>query len=130
MLEQYDYTIMYISGERNCWGDLLFAWVNVPVVAVWAVAVFVSNAPDDTMPSKDAIRGVHQQDRAGLGALMSGASSFTTVTSVEYEPIRLVSADLSNWIIETTIEVVVGFERPGTFTPKRATPLASTTIPV
>ena len=88
VLEQYDYTIMYISGERNCWGDLLFTWVNVPVVAVWAVVVFVSNAPDDTMPSKDAIRGVHQQDRAGLGALMSGASSFTTVTSVQYEPIR------------------------------------------
>ena len=58
ILAQYDYTIMHISGERNCWGDLLSRCVNVPAVAVRAVAMFASSAPDETMPSKDAIREV------------------------------------------------------------------------
>ena len=43
-----------------------------------AVAVFVSNAPDEAMPSTDAVREVQQQARAGLGAMVSGASFFTT----------------------------------------------------
>ena len=43
-----------------------------------AVAVFASSAPDETMQSKDAIREVQQQARAGSGAMVSGASSFTT----------------------------------------------------
>ena len=43
-----------------------------------AVAVFASGAPDETMPSKDAIRDVQQQARAGLGAMVRVASSFTT----------------------------------------------------
>ena len=77
-LAQYDYTIMYISGERNCWGDLLFQWVNVSAVAVRTVAVFASSAPDETMPSKDVIREVQQQARTGLGVMVSDASSFTT----------------------------------------------------
>ena len=78
VLTQYDYTIMHVSGERNCWSDLLSRWVNVPAVAVRAVMVFVISAPDETMPSKDAIREVQQQARACLGAMVSGASSFTT----------------------------------------------------
>ena len=45
---------------------------------VRAVAVITSSAPDETWPSKDAIREVQQQARAGLGAMVSGASSFTT----------------------------------------------------
>ena len=53
-------------------------WVNVPAVAVRAVAVFVSSAPDEIMPSKDAIREVQQQAGARLGAMVSDASSFTT----------------------------------------------------
>ena len=43
-----------------------------------SVAVFASSASDETMPSKDAIREVQQQARAGLGAMVSGAFSFTT----------------------------------------------------
>ena len=39
--------------------------------------MFASSAPDETMPSKDAIRKVQQQARAGLGAMVSGAFSFT-----------------------------------------------------
>ena len=76
---QYVYTIMHIFGERNCWGDLLSRWVNVPVVTLRAVAVFASSAPDETIPSKDANRGVQQEARTGLGAMFSGASLFPTV---------------------------------------------------
>ena len=78
VLAQYNNTTMHISGERNCCGDLLSRWVNVPVVAVRAVAVFASNVPDETMPSMDAVHEVQQQARAGLSAMVSGASSFTT----------------------------------------------------
>ena len=67
VLAQYEYTIMPNSGEFNCWGDLLSLWVNVPAATVWAVAVFASSAPDETMPSKNAIREAQQQARAGLG---------------------------------------------------------------
>ena len=80
MLARYDYTIMHISGERNCWGDLLTRWVNVPAVAVRAVVVFASSAPDDTMPSKDAIDEVQHQARAASDAMVRGASSLTTST--------------------------------------------------
>ena len=52
VLARYNYTIMRISGERSCWGDLLSRWVNAPVVAVRAVVVFASSAPDETMRSK------------------------------------------------------------------------------
>ena len=69
---------MHTSGERSCWGYLLSQWVNAPAVAVRAVAMFASSAPDETMPSKDAIREVRHQARAGLGAMASGVSSFTT----------------------------------------------------
>ena len=40
--------------------------------------MFATSAPDETMPSKDATRGVQQQVRASLSAMVSGASSFTT----------------------------------------------------
>ena len=43
-----------------------------------AVAVFASSMPDENVSSKDAIREVQQQARAGLNAMVSGASSFTT----------------------------------------------------
>ena len=79
VLAMYNYTIMHISGECNCWGDLLSRWVNVRVVAVRTVTVFESSAPIENMSSKDAIREVQQQARAGLSAnMVSGASSFTT----------------------------------------------------
>ena len=73
VLPQYDYTTLHISGERNCLGDLLSRWVNVPVVTVRAVAVFAGSAPVETMPSKDAIREVQQQGRAGLSVGWSRA---------------------------------------------------------
>ena len=77
VLAQYDYTIMHISAERNGWGDLLSRWINVVAVAVLTFAVFASSAPDETMPSKK-IRVLQQHARAGLGTMVSGASSFTT----------------------------------------------------
>ena len=78
VLVQHDFTMMHTSGEYICWGDLLSRWVNVPAVVVRAVAVFVISAPDEAMPSKDAIREVEQQARADLSIMVSGASSFTT----------------------------------------------------
>ena len=78
VLAQYDYMIMHTSDERICWGDLLSRRVNVAAVVVGAVAVFASSAPDETMPSRGAFREVQQQARAGLGAMISGASLFTT----------------------------------------------------
>ena len=74
----YDYTIMQISAERNCLGDLLSRLVKFPAVAVRTVAVSASSAPDETMPSKDATCVLQQQARADLGAMVSGASSITT----------------------------------------------------
>ena len=72
VLAQYDYTIMHISGEYNCWEDLFSQRNNVQAVAVRAVVVFGSSVPDETIPSKDAIREVQQQARAGSGAMVSG----------------------------------------------------------
>ena len=59
-------------------GGSLVWRVSIPAVDVRAVAVFASSASDETVPSKDAIREVQQQARAGLGAMVSGAFSFTT----------------------------------------------------
>ena len=78
MLAQYNYKIMHICGERNCSGALVSWWVNVPAVAVPAVAAFVSSAPDETKPSKNASRELQQQARTGLSAMVNGASSFIT----------------------------------------------------
>ena len=36
VLGKYDYTIVDIAGNRNCWGDLLSKWVTVPSVSVRA----------------------------------------------------------------------------------------------
>ena len=71
VLVQYDYTIMHISGEHSCRGDLLSRWIDIPAVALRAVAAFASSAPDDAMPSKDAVLEVEQQTRsAWLAALL------------------------------------------------------------
>ena len=70
MLAQYGYTILHISAERNCWGDLLSRWVSVPAVAVRAVVMFARSAPGESMPSKDVIREVQQQAWAGLGVMV------------------------------------------------------------
>ena len=74
MLAYYDYRIMHYSGEHNCWADLLSRWIKVPAVAVRAVVVFASSSPDETTPSKDAIREVQQQARASLSAMLNGAA--------------------------------------------------------
>ena len=47
-------------------------------MVVRAIAVFASSTPDETMPSKDAICEVQQKARAGLGAVATCASLFTT----------------------------------------------------
>ena len=39
--------------------------------------MFASSAPDETMPSKDAVREDSRKARTGLSAMISGASSFT-----------------------------------------------------
>ena len=75
---QYDDMVMHISGERSCWGDVLSRWVNVPAVAVRAGAVFASSAPDEAMPSNGSVREAQQQAKAGVGAMVSDASLFTT----------------------------------------------------
>ena len=53
---------------------MLSRWVNVPAVAVRAVVVFASSAPDEIMPSKDTICEVQQQARASLGTMVGRAT--------------------------------------------------------
>ena len=55
VLSQYDYVIMHITGERNCWGDSLSRWVKVPRAMIRSIALFAGSQPDDTMPSKEVI---------------------------------------------------------------------------
>ena len=81
VLGQYDYTIQHIAGERNCWGDLLSRWVNVPSVSVRSlsvrsVAVFMPSKPDVRMPSKQVVREAQQASRAQLGDSPDSESSF------------------------------------------------------
>ena len=78
VLEQYDYTIVHIAGDRNCWGDLLSRSVTVPSVSVRATAVYAARAPDETFPCKQVIRDAQQASRANRGTLASGATSFVT----------------------------------------------------
>ena len=78
VLGQYDYTIRHISGERNCWGDLLSRWVSVPSVSVRAAAVYAPSEPDAAMPSKQVLRDAQQAARNKLGALAGPATSFST----------------------------------------------------
>ena len=81
VLGQYDYTIQHVAGERNCWGDLLSRWVNVPSVSVRSlsvrsVAVFMPSKPDVRMPSKQVVREAQQASRAQLGDSPASESSF------------------------------------------------------
>ena len=78
VLGQYDYTIMDIAGDINCWGNLLSRYVTVPSLSVRASAVYAASEPDETLPSKQAIRDAKQASRANLGTLDSGATSFMT----------------------------------------------------
>lgn len=76
VLGQYDYTIQHIEGERNCWGDLLSRWVNVPSVSMRSVAVFMPSQPDVSMPSKQVVREAQQVSRAETSS--DAASSFVS----------------------------------------------------
>ena len=78
VLGQYDYTIMHIARDRHCLGDLLSRWVTVSSVSVRTSAVYAASEPDETLPSKQAIRDAKQASRANLGTLDSGATSFMT----------------------------------------------------
>ena len=78
VLGQYDYTIVHIAGDRNCWGDLPSRWLTVCSVSVRATAVYAASAPDETLPSKQVIRDAQQASRANLGTLAWGATSFMT----------------------------------------------------
>ncbi|CAN0065761.1 unnamed protein product [Sphacelaria rigidula] len=85
VLGQYDYSIRHISGERNCWGDLLSRWVNVPAVSVRAIAIFASGEPDETLPSKAAVREAQEQAREGLGGMVDGAETFTAAVGYVFK---------------------------------------------
>ena len=63
-------------GSEMCIRDRS-RWVNVPAVSVRAVAVFASGEPDETVPSKDAIREAQEQAQAGFG-VNGGWSSFVS----------------------------------------------------
>ena len=78
VLGQYDYIIVHIAGDRNCWGDLLSWWVTVPSVGVRDTAVYAASAPDGILPSKQVIRDAQQASRVNLGTLASEATSFMT----------------------------------------------------
>ena len=71
---QYDYNIMQIAGDRNCWGGLLSWWVTLPSASVRASAVYAAREPDETLPSKQVIRNAQQASRANLGTLAAGAT--------------------------------------------------------
>ena len=73
VLGQYRYTICHIPGKRNAWGDLLSRWVNIPTLPARAVSVYGPCEPDDSMPSKSAVR---QAQRKDLGASDAEVSSF------------------------------------------------------
>ena len=86
VLGQYDYTIVHIAGDRNCWGGLLSRWVTVPSVSVRATAVYAATAPDENLPSEQVIRDAQQVSWANLGTLASGTTSFmTTVGKVSLD---------------------------------------------
>ena len=74
VLGLYDYTIVHIAGDRNCWGDLLSRWVTVRSVSVRATAVYEASAPDEALPAEQVIRDAQQASRANLGTLASGAT--------------------------------------------------------
>ena len=78
VLGQYDYTIVHIAGDRNCWGDLVWRLVTVPSVSVRATAAYAASAPGETLPSKQVIRDAQQASQANLGTLSSGTTSFMT----------------------------------------------------
>ena len=78
VLGQYDYTIMLIAGECNCWEDLLSRWVTVPSVSARAPVAYAAIEPDETPPSKQAIRDAQKASRANLGTLAAGGTSFMT----------------------------------------------------
>ena len=78
LLGQYDYTIMLIAGECNCWEDLLSRWVTVPSVSARAPVAYAAIEPDETPPSKQAIRDAQKASRANLGTLAAGGTSFMT----------------------------------------------------
>ena len=79
VLAQYDYAMMHISGERSCWGDLLSRWVNqCPGGGRAACRGVREQCTGWDNAVEECIYEVQQQARAGLSAMVSGASSFTT----------------------------------------------------
>ena len=69
---------MHIAGDRDSWRGSLSPWVTIPSVSVRAFAVYAAGEPDETLPSKQAIRDAQQAFRANLGTLAAGAMSFMT----------------------------------------------------
>ena len=43
VLRQYDYTIVHVAGDRNCWGDFLSWWVTASSVNVRATVVYAGS---------------------------------------------------------------------------------------
>lgn len=65
VLGQFNYTIVHISGKRNCWGDLLSRWVKAQSVDMRVIAVYARSEPDEVAIEEfdpySAIRGRVQQ---------------------------------------------------------------------
>ena len=67
VLGQCRYAINHISGEINCWGDLLSRWVTFPCVSVHSIAGHSLCDADDSLPSEDVIRAGQRKAVADLG---------------------------------------------------------------
>ena len=72
VLGQYRYQIEHIPGERNCWGDLLSRWVQVPSIHIRSVALYSPCNADDSLPSLDVIRNAQRK------TVGDGVDSFPT----------------------------------------------------
>ena len=94
----------------NAWGDLLSRWVSVVALPVRAVAVFGPCDQDDSMPSKAVVRQSQQKALATDGTEVQSFKSAVGIVVLDDEGrFRIHALGLI----------------PVTFTPRRATPLAS-----
>ena len=72
-LGQFPYTIVHITGDENCWGDLLSRWVRRPrgplcvQLSVKYTEVFFAGS--DKFPTKKVVRGVQAAAAKGRPTL-------------------------------------------------------------
>ena len=76
-LSQYLIEIVHISGEHNCWGDLLSRWRTLTPetpeapVPVKTAAVFAMPKADYSLPTKDVIKARQMVLMPGKGTKMT-----------------------------------------------------------